>query len=327
MHKAFLFGKFYPFHKGHEAMIRFALTQCDRLTVLVCCSDRETIPDSVRVSWITKTFAGEENLEVRAFNYKESDFPNTSVSSEAVSAVWSEVFLQLFPDYEAVITSEPYGDFVAQYMGIRHIPFDMAKTIVPISASKIKQDIQKNWNYLPDAVKPHFVKKIVVLGTESTGKTTLTAQLAAYFKGTAVLEAARDIIDDSRKFEFEDLYTVADEHARRIDAAVAGKNPVVFIDTDIYTTMSYGIHFFNRQPDFPQAFFETGKAGLYLYLNADVPHVQDGTRLEESDRNALDVSHRRVLATHHVDYVDITGSFEERLAMAVAAVERYLLTE
>lgn len=324
MHKAFLFGKFYPFHKGHEAMIRFALTQCDFLTVLVCCSDRETIPDLVRVAWITKTFAETEKLEVRAFNYKESDFPNTSVSSEAVSAVWSDVFLHLFPDYEAVITSEPYGDFVAQYMGIRHIPFDMAKTIVPISASKIKQDIQSNWNYLPDAVKPYFAKKIVVLGTESTGKTTLTAQLAAHFKGTAVLEAARDIIDDSRKFEFEDLYTVAAEHTRRIDEAVAGENPVVFIDTDIYTTKSYGIHFFNRQPDFPQAFFETGKAGLYLYLNADVPHVQDGTRLEEPDRNALDISHRQVLATHHVHVVEITGSFEERWALGVAAVEQYL---
>lgn len=305
-------------------MIRFALAKCDWLTVLVCCSDHETIADTVRVGWIKKTFSGTKNLEVRAFHYRESDFPNTSVSSEAVSAVWSEVFLQLFPDYDTVITSEPYGDFVAKYMGIRHIPFDLAKTVVPISASKIKQDIQKNWNYLPNAVKPYFAKKIAVLGTESTGKTTLTLQLAAHFKGTAVSEAARDIIDDSRNFDFEDLHTVAAEHALRIDAAVVDEHPVVFIDTDIYTTISYGLHFFNRQPDFPMAFFETNRAGLYLYLNASVPHVQDGTRLETSDRNTLDVSHRQVLSENGIDIVEITGNFDERWEKAVAAVEQYL---
>jgi HTH-type transcriptional repressor of NAD biosynthesis genes len=52
MTKAFVFGKYLPFHKGHEAMIKFALTKCDLLTVLVCCSDKESIPDTVRNSWI-----------------------------------------------------------------------------------------------------------------------------------------------------------------------------------------------------------------------------------------------------------------------------------
>jgi HTH-type transcriptional repressor of NAD biosynthesis genes len=41
MIKAFVFGKFYPFHKGHEAMINFALSKCDFLSVLVCSSDKE----------------------------------------------------------------------------------------------------------------------------------------------------------------------------------------------------------------------------------------------------------------------------------------------
>jgi HTH-type transcriptional repressor of NAD biosynthesis genes len=56
MVKAFVFGKFLPFHKGHEAMINFALSKCDLLTVLVCCSDKENISDTVRSSWIEKTF-------------------------------------------------------------------------------------------------------------------------------------------------------------------------------------------------------------------------------------------------------------------------------
>jgi HTH-type transcriptional repressor of NAD biosynthesis genes len=63
MTKGFVFGKFLPFHKGHEAMIKFALTKCDFLTVLVCCSDKESIPDTFRKSWIEKTLKNRKILK------------------------------------------------------------------------------------------------------------------------------------------------------------------------------------------------------------------------------------------------------------------------
>jgi len=77
MIEALLFGKFLLFHKGHEAMIHFAITTCDFLTVLVCCSDKENISGSVRSSWIQKTIKNEKIVEVRTFNYVESKLPNT----------------------------------------------------------------------------------------------------------------------------------------------------------------------------------------------------------------------------------------------------------
>lgn len=77
MTKAFVFGKFLPFHKGHEALINFASSKCDYLTVLVCCSDKEHIPDVVRKAWIEKTFECQANIEVKVFNYLESELPNT----------------------------------------------------------------------------------------------------------------------------------------------------------------------------------------------------------------------------------------------------------
>ena len=44
-----------------------------------------------------------------------------------VSSVWSERFKEIFPDYDLVITSEEYGDYVASFMGIKHIAFDILK--------------------------------------------------------------------------------------------------------------------------------------------------------------------------------------------------------
>lgn len=75
MIKAFIFGKFLPFHKGHEAMINFALTKCDFLTVLICCSDREKIPAATRYDWIKTTFESAKNLEIISYNYLESELP------------------------------------------------------------------------------------------------------------------------------------------------------------------------------------------------------------------------------------------------------------
>ncbi len=106
MVKAFVFGKFLPFHKGHEAMIHFALTKCDVLSVLVCGSDKENIPSETRKKWIERTFAFTTKIEIKCFDYSENDLPNTSVSSLEVSKVWAERFKTFFPDHDLVITSE-----------------------------------------------------------------------------------------------------------------------------------------------------------------------------------------------------------------------------
>ena len=98
MIKAFVFGKFLPFHKGHEAIINFALTKCDFLTVLVCCSDKENITAMTRQKWIEKTFENQSEIEIKSFHYLESELTNTSVTSQEVSRVWSSKFKEIFPD-------------------------------------------------------------------------------------------------------------------------------------------------------------------------------------------------------------------------------------
>ncbi len=321
MVKAFIFGKFLPFHKGHKAMIKFALTKCDFLTVLVCCSDKENIPATTRQNWIEKTFETESKIEIKSYHYLESELPNTSESSQKVSKVWSAKFKGLFPDYDLVITSEEYGNYVASFMKIKHIAFDIPKQLFPISASAIRKDIFTNWRFLPDSVKPDFVIKVVVLGTESTGKTTLTEQLAKYFNCSSVKEAGRNLIVNSNSFEFDDLHLVAAEHTNRIDKAVLEQSPLIIIDTDIHITKSYANFTFNKTLDVESDIYSSNKADLYLYLNNDVKYVQDGTRLSEHDRNLLDISHRQTLNEHNIDFVEINGDWEQRFKRALKEIE------
>lgn len=324
MCKAFVFGKFMPFHSGHEAMIRFALTQCDFLTVLVCCSDKELMPCSSRKRWIADTFADTANIEIVMYDYEEEELPNTSVSSREVSALWACKFKQLLPDYTRVITSEPYGEMVAGFMGIEHIAFDPAKKLYPVSATKIRENAFDNWDYLPESVKEDYITKVVILGTESTGKTTLTEKLARHFQSGFVLEAGRDEIPDSTAFTMNDLQRVAVVHADKISEAAVGKSPLLIIDTDIHITMSYGAYVFNKIPVVDPFVYEKNKAALYLYLNNDVAYVQDGTRLSEEDRNLLDDSHRRMLAKYNIGFEEITGNWEQRFERSVALIEKLI---
>lgn len=321
MVKAFVFGKFMPFHKGHEAMIRFALLHCDFLCVLVCCSNKETIPCNVRKQWIEETFTGIQNIEIRVLEYTEDELPNTSATSTTVSKIWAEKFMQIFTGYSLVITSEPYGELVAGFMGIKHINFDEARNLVPVSASAIRNDIVSNWHFLPASVKPYFAVKVVILGTESTGKSTLTENLARHYQCTIVTEAGRDLIPDSNGFVFDDLYKVAAEHARRIGAAVKGDSALVIIDTDIHITKSYARFAFDAELVVADDIYNANKALLYLYLSNDVDFFQDGTRLYEEQRNLLDASHRLILKEHNIAIVEINGNWQQRFEQAVEAID------
>lgn len=326
MVKAFVFGKFLPFHKGHEAMIKFALTKCDFLTVLICCSDKENIPSKIRQKWIEKTFETESKIEIKIYNYTESELPNTSESSQEVSKLWSAKFKELFPDYSIVITSEEYGNYVASFMKIVHIAFDIPKQLFPVSATAVRNDIFTNWKFLPESVKPDIAIKVVVLGTESTGKTMLTERLAKHFKCSFVKEAGRDLIANSNTFEFEDLHLVASEHAKRIDKAVLEENPLIIIDTDIHITKSYAKFIFNKKFVIENKIYNSNKADLYLYLNNEVEYIQDGTRLTENDRNLLDISHRQILKEHNINFVEIDGSWNDRFEKSIEQINKLIST-
>src|ERR1700744_6458762 len=247
MVKAFVFGKFLPFHKGHEAMISFALTKCDFLSVMVCCDNEESIPGEVRKQWIESTFHDLKNIEVKVLYYDNGLLPNTSQISLSVSEIWSAEFRRHYPGHNLLITSEPYGDLVAGFMGIKHIPFNLEKDIYPVSATAIRNKLFSNWHYLPAAVKPYFVVKVVILGTESTWKTTLNEQLSGYYNCSMVAEAGRDLIPDSTDFSFDNLLSVANHHAKKINEAVCGDSPLVIIDTDIHITKSYAKFAFDRE--------------------------------------------------------------------------------
>lgn len=314
MKKGLILGKFLPFHKGHIALIDFARSRCDNLTVLICAAESEDIPGDIRLGWVKEHYRAEPAIDPVLLEYDENFLPNTSVSSRETSQKWAALLKDKFDNFDVVFTSEKYGDYLAEYLGAVHVLFDAERKTVPVSATEIRQGPFEFWNFLPAAVRPYFVKKVCLIGTESTGKSTLTEKLARHYDTVFVPETAREIVDKTEECRPEHLNRIAELHAGMIVKTASRANKLMFIDTDINITRSYSRFLFGRELEVDGWIEEANRCDLYLYLSSDSEYVQDGTRLNRPARDRLDAGHRRIFEERNIEYVAIAGGPEENFA-------------
>lgn len=227
------------------------------------------------------------------------------------------------PYFDRVFTSEDYEDVFAEAMGAVHYRFDKARTIVPISATLIRQKPLTYWDYINNFAKDYFVKKIAIVGTESTGKTVLTEKLAKHYNTVWVSEAGRELIPDSKKCRMEDLVMVASEHAKQIQRLTRQSNKILFLDTDVRITKSYMQFLFGATVEFEPWIEKANDVDMYIYLDKQgVPYVDDGTRLPLTERNLLDEYHQNNIFKYRNEYVK-TFSFNSTINSKEAYEERF----
>jgi HTH-type transcriptional regulator, transcriptional repressor of NAD biosynthesis genes len=320
-----IIGKFMPLHTGHIALIEYALQHCESVSVLLCISDSETMPGDLRLQWLHETFAERQAVRIVRFDYKEADLPSTSESSRQISALWAATIAGLHLACDVVVAGEPYGEYVAENLGIHSLFVDRKLMGEGISATALRNNPLLHWAQIPAAVRPCYALKIVVCGTESTGKTTLSAALAKHYRTEYVAEAGRDLVDKTEDATFEDLEKILQTHTERIIAQSKTCNGLLFLDTDCIITASYSEFLFQKKLNIPSFISKMNQAALYLYLDNDVPFVQDGTRLPAlALRNALDESHRKCYAENGIALRLISGCFEGRMAAAVGIIDGFL---
>jgi HTH-type transcriptional repressor of NAD biosynthesis genes len=310
-----IIGKFHPLHKGHLALIEFAAGQCQQLLVVICAEKSEKFNSEIRRKWVARETADLPNLLIDVLEYDKEELPNTSTSSRQVSETWSRVLKLRYPNVQAIFSSEKYGDYVAQYMGIQHFVFDIQRLKIPVAASQIFSDIKGCWRYLPESVKEDLVTKICLIGTESTGKSTLTIMLAEEFNCDFVPEVARDIIPTTREANYSDLIKVSMEHANAIiRCSQLSKAPLLFIDTDVSITKSYSQYLFNKELEVEPWIVAANKMHQYFYLLPDCEFVQDGTRLTDEERLKLHESHLAFQKNGNKDIVFVGGTWDKRFS-------------
>ena len=172
-----------------------------------------------------------------------------------------------------------------------------------------------------------MLKKIVIIGPESTGKSTLCTQLAEHYNSIWCPEYAREyLLKHGTDYTFDDLLTIAkgqlaleDEYSSKIE----NSNKPLFIDTDMYVMKVWCEFVFGKCHRFILDQIIERKYDLYLLCNTDLPWVKDELREypDLESRQQLHKIYTDIMINQQTPWVDIKGNYDERLAKAIKAVD------
>jgi NadR type nicotinamide-nucleotide adenylyltransferase len=176
------------------------------------------------------------------------------------------------------------------------------------------------------------IKKFVIVGPESTGKSTLSQNLANHFKTEWVREYAREYLEtNGTDYTFENLYDIAQGQLAGEDAALKklqedGRGLPLIIDTDMYVIKVWSEFVFNKCDNRVLTEITKRKYDGYILSNTDVPWVKDNLR-EYPDfaiREKLFHFYKEELSEQKVPWIIINGGYEERTQQAIDFVQSLL---
>jgi len=169
------------------------------------------------------------------------------------------------------------------------------------------------------------LKKIVIIGPESTGKSTLSQQLARHYKTVWCPEFARQfLLENGTSYTYNDLLIIAKGQIALEEKVEKDANDFYFIDTDMYVMKVWCEVAFNNCHTWILKQIATRKYDLYLLCDVDLPWVQDGMR-EYPDpkiRQRLFTMYKEALINSGTKWAIVSGSEEERVQAATTIISQ-----
>ena len=299
-------GKFLPFHNGHLNCVLEASEKCDVLFVVVSYDDEwdkklckktkfQWVSPLVRERWISETFVHKPNIRVlRHYEKRSEDYMNDPEVLKSNELLREKLGGKIDFFFSSELEYGPY--FEKMQPNSKHIILDADRGEIPISATEIRENgIYSMSQYLPDVVNKHYVKRVCIVGSESTGKTTLVRKLAEIYETNFAEEYGRIFYEELGGCHDivlkEDLKKIAIGHNHQANLLSQIANKVFFVDTDIIYTQFFSWEKFQEYDCLIDLMIKenTEKIDLYIYLNQTIPHELDGMReCKTKQQNKLD---------------------------------------
>ena len=320
MKRGLVIGKFMPVHAGHVALIKFAAQHCDEVIVSMSYTPSDPIPHQKRFNWLKEIFRADKNIRPELI---PDDFDSPEFPFEQRTKIWADKMRAVYPKIDVIFSSESYGDPFAKNLGAEHISFDHERKKLPVSASQVRQKPMTNWQFIPEPVRPYFVKKICFYGAESTGKSSMAIKMAEKYNTVFVPEVAREMLT-TNDFTADDIINIGKAHFERIIQATQRANKILFCDTDVLTTQIYSKHYLNVIPDILFELEEKMIYDKYFLFDIDVPWVADGLRDLGDQREKMHAIFKEALMKRNIGYVEVTGTWDQREAIVSNEIEKLL---
>lgn len=324
-------GSFNPLHMGHIKCIIQAANQCEKLIIVISNGvNRNEIDIRIRYRWIYQITKHIGNVRIMTISdncktksaYSEKEWYNDAekikdFAGEKIDVVFcgsdydkSSFWAKCYPDAELNILERDW-----------------------ISSTKIRENIYKYWDCIPKICQPYFVKKVLLIGGESTGKSTLTINLANYYNTNYLEEVGRDISERSgtdRMMIPDDFTDILLTHKIREIEALKQSRKLLIEDTDCLITQFY-ISFLegkNKENNIAlsDAIALLNSYDLILFLEPDVKFVQDGDRSEIICNNRDKYSNviKDIFRSHGFEFISVSGDYQQRFEQSVKLIDNLL---
>jgi HTH-type transcriptional repressor of NAD biosynthesis genes len=177
---------------------------------------------------------------------------------------------------------------------------------------------------------PINIVKVVLFGPESTGKTTLSKQLARYYNTVWAPEFARDYLqkkwnNERKTCEAEDLIEIAFGQIKLENKLAKKADKVLICDTDLLETKVYSEEYYGGFVD--ENLDKAAKKNqydLYLLTYIDTPWEEDDLRDRPGLRLEMFTAFENALKKHNRNYILLKGNKETRLKNATKAIDKII---
>ena len=263
------FGGYCPLHRGHLDLIMKSKKINDLTYVVVCGYDGdprgadEGLPLMKRYR-IIKNFLEDELVKVIYINDTELGIDQSMSPSnwrKWTQAIKTKMFLTrpnkiIFTSSDIVtwyVAEAFYKEMLEEYCSFKSIVELADRTINPVSGTKCRENPLKYWNIITAPFRAYFSHNILIAGTASEGKTTLTRDIGKYYGIPYSYEKGRDIchLKTDPEFSVKDfIYNIYEQHKYNEELITSPQNPGIFLsDTDNMVTLMYA-NYYRKRKDF-----------------------------------------------------------------------------
>jgi HTH-type transcriptional repressor of NAD biosynthesis genes len=346
-----IIGKFYPLHLGHVSLFERAARESDHLVILVMATQIETVRLDTRVSWVTAATAHLGSVTVLGI----LDDAPVHYDSEIAWVAHHEATMAALRrggigTVDVVFSSEEYGAELADRLGAVHVLDDPERRRVPMSGTAARERLAKRWTLLAEPARIDLATRIIVIGAESTGTTTLAEALRAHYRSRPGFESIADVDEYGRRFTYElherlsaqarsagmtapdvdDLVWLPEHFGHiartqtRMEQSAALACALVIADTDAFATSLWerryvGVH---STDSADAATKDLPRRDLYLVTDhVGVPFAQDGWRDGEHIRPEMTQWIVDGLTDRGLPWVLLRGAHETRLKYSIEVID------